>query len=239
VAGHVAIVGAKLINGGRKFKHNSNGHFRRLEIFLNSLWSLKNLHTHTAREYDFETGLYFYRARYYDPRAGRFITKDPIGFGGGDVNLYGYVKNNPISRTDPFGLFKCVYSISRHTMICDSNNYSSPNASFASNNFVSGNNNGPDCTDCQNNPDRTDKKYENHGPIPPGLYNIGPLHGRHRRDLTPNPNNGRSGFQIHGCGDDPNKCSAGCIGSTVPSEINEFNRIMSLEEGKNTLFVTQ
>jgi RHS repeat-associated protein len=48
--------------------------------------------------------LYFYRARYYDPRAGRFLTKDPIGFAGGDVNLYRYVRNNPINRVDPFGL---------------------------------------------------------------------------------------------------------------------------------------
>jgi len=60
--------------------------------------------TYTAREYDSETGLYFYRARYYDPKAGRFITKDPISFAGGDVNLYGYVKNNPVNKTDPHGL---------------------------------------------------------------------------------------------------------------------------------------
>ena len=39
----------------------------------------------------FETGMYFYRARYYDPKVGRFVTKDPIGFAGGDVNLYDYV----------------------------------------------------------------------------------------------------------------------------------------------------
>jgi len=37
----------------------------------------------TAREYDSETGLYYYRARYYDPKAGRFITRDPISFAGG------------------------------------------------------------------------------------------------------------------------------------------------------------
>ena len=53
---------------------------------------------------DEETGLYLYRARYYDPVAGRFISKDPIGFAGGDVNLYGYVQNNPINWIDPYGL---------------------------------------------------------------------------------------------------------------------------------------
>ena len=47
----------------------------------------------TGREYDSETGLYFYRARYYDPKIGRFISEDPIGFEGGDLNLYVYMGN--------------------------------------------------------------------------------------------------------------------------------------------------
>ena len=37
---------------------------------------------------------------------GRFIQKDPVGFAGGDVNLYGYVQNNPINWIDPKGLSK-------------------------------------------------------------------------------------------------------------------------------------
>jgi RHS repeat-associated protein len=49
-------------------------------------------------------GLYFMRARYYDPEVGRFINKDPIGYAGGDLNLYGYVLNNVINLVDPFGL---------------------------------------------------------------------------------------------------------------------------------------
>jgi RHS repeat-associated protein len=57
----------------------------------------------TGREYDAETGLYYYRARYYDPKAGRFISKDPIGFGGGDVNLFRYVGNDPGNWVDPNG----------------------------------------------------------------------------------------------------------------------------------------
>ena len=48
-------------------------------------------------------GLYFMRARYYDPEVGRFINKDPIGYMGG-MNLYGYVGNNPINFIDPHGL---------------------------------------------------------------------------------------------------------------------------------------
>src|ERR1035441_6225253 len=39
-----------------------------------------NSYLYSGREWDRETGLYFYRARYYDPMDGRFITKDPIGF---------------------------------------------------------------------------------------------------------------------------------------------------------------
>jgi RHS repeat-associated protein len=60
-------------------------------------------YTYTSREYDTETGMYFYRARYYDPKVGRFVTKDPIGFAGGDVNLFGYTKNNPVNFNDPIG----------------------------------------------------------------------------------------------------------------------------------------
>lgn len=58
---------------------------------------------YTAREYDGETGLYYYRARYYDPIDGRFISRDPIGLAGG-INQYAYVSNDPVNATDPSGL---------------------------------------------------------------------------------------------------------------------------------------
>ena len=51
-------------------------------------------------------GLYYMRARYYDPSVGRFISEDPIGFAGGDVNFYAYVGNQPIGFIDPWGLFR-------------------------------------------------------------------------------------------------------------------------------------
>lgn len=57
----------------------------------------------TGREWDSETGLYYYRARYYDPKIGRFISEDPIGFNGG-INYYAYAANNPASWSDPSGL---------------------------------------------------------------------------------------------------------------------------------------
>lgn len=49
-------------------------------------------------------GFYYMRARYYDPNVRRFISEDPIGFAGGDLNLYGYVQNNPVNFIDPYGL---------------------------------------------------------------------------------------------------------------------------------------
>jgi RHS repeat-associated protein len=58
----------------------------------------------TGREDD-GTGLYYYRARYYQPRLQRFISEDPIGFIGGDVNLYAYSGNRVMNLRDPLGLF--------------------------------------------------------------------------------------------------------------------------------------
>ena len=58
----------------------------------------------TGREWDKEIDLYYYRARYYHPQVGRFMREDPIGFAGGDSNLYRYALNDPINSVDPYGL---------------------------------------------------------------------------------------------------------------------------------------
>lgn len=59
----------------------------------------------TGRELDEETGLAYYRSRYYDSEAHRFISEDTIGFAGRDANLNRYVGNSPTNFVDPFGEF--------------------------------------------------------------------------------------------------------------------------------------
>ncbi|MGI8605333.1 MAG: RHS repeat-associated core domain-containing protein [Verrucomicrobiales bacterium] len=60
---------------------------------------------YTGREWVPELGLYNYRNRFYHAEIGRFLQPDPIGFEGGDVNLYAYCGNNPVMLNDPFGLW--------------------------------------------------------------------------------------------------------------------------------------
>ena len=60
----------------------------------------------TGREFDKETGLYYYRARYYKPEIGRFLQVDPMGYEAG-MNLYRYCRNNPWNMSDPLGNEPC------------------------------------------------------------------------------------------------------------------------------------
>jgi RHS repeat-associated protein len=66
--------------------------------------SLPSGYSFTGREWDSEDALYYYRARYYDPRLGRFLSEDPIALSGGDINYHAYVSNNPVNVIDPTGL---------------------------------------------------------------------------------------------------------------------------------------
>jgi len=60
--------------------------------------------SYTGREPDTFSGLIYYRARWFDPKLGRFISEDPIGFAAGDANLSGYVGNSTPNAVDPSGL---------------------------------------------------------------------------------------------------------------------------------------
>lgn len=64
--------------------------------------TIGNSYLFTGREFDIESGNYYYRARYYKYDWGRFGQWDPIGYYK-SMNLYEYVRNNPVNLTDPFG----------------------------------------------------------------------------------------------------------------------------------------
>ena len=135
--------------------------------------------------------LYFYRARYYDPKAGRFLTKDPIGFAGGDGNLYRYVTNNPINWMDPLGLIMAIFDPKMNRIIIFPNE-GTEGVRFEARNLVTS---------------------SSKGPFPPGLFSIGFPRGP-RGILNPSTGNwfvpievpGRPAMGLHGGGtglDDP------------------------------------
>jgi RHS repeat-associated protein len=74
------------------------------EAFGVSAGSQLSRYGYTGRERDQSIGLIYYRARWYDPQQSRFVVEDPISYLGSS-NLYTYVRNNPVSLTDAFGLY--------------------------------------------------------------------------------------------------------------------------------------
>ena len=73
---------------------------------LGNTTGVSNPFQYTGREGDRETGLDYYRARYYDPTIGRFFSEDPQGLKDG-VNRYTYARNNSVRFRDPLGLSAC------------------------------------------------------------------------------------------------------------------------------------
>jgi RHS repeat-associated protein len=96
-----------LVNGGgalaNQYRYDAWGNAQQAQE------AVPNPFRFTGREYDAETGLYFHRARYYDPRIRRFVSEDPAGLEGG-VNLYAYVGNDPVNFRDPTGRYECPAS---------------------------------------------------------------------------------------------------------------------------------
>ena len=74
-----------------------------------------NPYMFAGRRYDVEIGLYYNRARYYNPYTGRFLQTDPSGYSDG-MNWYAYCTNSPLGRTDPTGLY---WKDGKQGTICD------------------------------------------------------------------------------------------------------------------------
>ncbi len=73
---------------------------------VGSTGSVTNPYRYKGREWDAEAGLYFMRARYYDPKVARFVSEDPIGVAGG-MSLYAFGGGDPVNYSDPSGLAPC------------------------------------------------------------------------------------------------------------------------------------
>jgi RHS repeat-associated protein len=100
LADHQGTVKDVVDGGGAIVNHINYDSFGRI---VGQTGNIDLRFAYTGREWDREAGQYYYRARYYDPTVGRFISEDPIGFNGGDQNLNRYVNNSPIISTDPTG----------------------------------------------------------------------------------------------------------------------------------------
>lgn len=185
--------------------------------------------------YDKDIKLVRFGARDYDPTIGRWTTKDPIGFAGGDTNLYAYVGGNPMSYVDPSGLARCTFSVSTGVLSCSSNDGSS---TYATNAF-SGGSDGTSAIPAgtynigtaQSRP--SSFFHLSRGAFLDGLYNVGTVMERNLG--VPNPVSG--GFMIH-----PGTFSKGCItvDRTNDSDMSNYksiNKLLSDEMGNNTIEV--
>ena len=83
------------------------------------------------------TGLVHFGAREYNPIIGRWTSRDPISFAGGDANLYGYVLGNPVMFVDPEGEIAWLPAlafgyIAFRGVLAGVSEYSKPNSTFSS-----------------------------------------------------------------------------------------------------------
>lgn len=98
VTGHTIAITDASENIVNKYFYTPSG------ILTNKIEAIVNPFCYVGKYgvFDDGNGLFYMRARYYDPDVGRFVTKDPIGFEGG-INQYAYADNNPINRFDISG----------------------------------------------------------------------------------------------------------------------------------------
>ena len=102
VTDFLGSVRAQFVTGtGLGYKAQAYGPYGAL---VGGTWQFSGLrYGWTGREWDAELGLYYFRARYYDPGARRFVQEDPAGYGAG-VNVYAYGNGSPLQGTDPSGM---------------------------------------------------------------------------------------------------------------------------------------
>ena len=177
--------------------------------------SLVSPFQYTGHQSDVETGLSYYRARYYDPSLGRLVSEDPLRFFSGDENFYEYAEQDPVNFIDPFGLFcKCTYSQSTGHLKCVD---SESGKTVAEANGYAGKGAG------KNNPDMQNVPFV--GPLPRGNYGIGPARNSPNTGPLTIPLNYLGGdepfpanrspnlMRIHGDrkGKPPGDASEGCI----------------------------
>ena len=169
--------------------------------------------------YEAKTGLVRFGARDYDAESGRWTARDPIGFAGGDTNLYGYVFSDPVNFIDPNGLeWQYSQSSGQMSYAPPASAGGGPPSNVATG--YAGNGNG------LNNPSM--QHVSNTGPVPQGGYTIGTPRnsaqtGRYVLPLTPDASNNmqnRHSFQIHGDNSRMNQsASSGCI--ILPRNVRE------------------
>jgi len=80
--------------------------------------AISNEHLYTGRRLDPETGLQLNRNRFYASHLGRWVNRDPIGYRGGDANLYAYVGAIPLRYVDPLGLNRDSFQFKRKCGKC-------------------------------------------------------------------------------------------------------------------------
>jgi len=185
------------------------------------------------------TSPWYYRARYYDPAAGRFVGEDPLGFKGHALDFYSYTGNSPVGKLDPFGLATCDYFITggpngNGILTCTPDDPRNSGVSFPA---ASGNNSDSQ-HHCKNNPDCAAESGV--GPIPPGGYHFAGTPGSRKHSGTllvpddPSAAYGRNGLLTHYClnpfGASRKKpyCSKGCITATEDN-INALNNLLAAE----------
>lgn len=96
--GSIVLMTSASRNSSKTYKYDAFGNV------YSQTGSVANSYQYTGREWDSESALYYYRARHYDPKVGRFLQVDKIPPRPEEMNAYAYVGNNPLLVGDPYGL---------------------------------------------------------------------------------------------------------------------------------------